>query len=476
MLETFTRTVAMLPLLAVILGCVSPAAWAQAEDAEPMIPDTPLADDTLLAYVERPDDSYGWTVRFRTRIGNADCAELILTSQTWQGLTWRHRLFVVIPDNAEKTTDALLVIEGGEWKDRYLKPTDKLGYADEAAMVAAVAQQEAAPVAFLLHVPFQPVFGGKVEDEVIAHTFDRYLESEDETWPLLLPMVKSAVRAMDAVQGFAAEALEVKIERFTVTGASKRGWTTWLTAAVDDRVMALAPAVIDMLNMGRQLPHQLAAYGGYSGRIHDYTDLDLPRRFKSARGQRLVSIVDPFAYRDRVTQPKLLMLGTNDGYWTVDALNLYWDGLRGPKYVMYVPNADHDLDGDYPRVLGAVGALHRDARDERPLPGLTWDYAAADGGGGADARGADSAEQLTVDPGEAGAQVLLWTASAPTRDFRRAKWTSRALVPDDAGRYRADLPAPAEGFSAAFAEAVYARGLLPLHLTTTVRVLGPAAP
>ena len=51
-------------------------------------------------------------------------------------------------------------------------------------------------------------------------------------------MVKSAVRAMDAVEQCVEREWSHKVETFTVTGASKRGWTTWLTGAVDPRVTA----------------------------------------------------------------------------------------------------------------------------------------------------------------------------------------------------------------------------------------------
>src|SRR5690606_41540060 len=112
--------------------------------------------------------------------------------------------------------------------------------------------------------------------------------------------------------------------------ASKRGWTSWLTAAVDARVMAVAPMVIDVLNMRAQMDHQRATWGELSDEIQDYAALDLPTRLRTDRGSALLSMVDPFSYRAELTKPKLIMLSTNDRYWPLDALKLYWSELPDP--------------------------------------------------------------------------------------------------------------------------------------------------
>ena len=61
-------------------------------------------------------------------------------------------------------------------------------------------------------------------------------------------------------------------------------------------------------------------------------------------------------------QPKLLLLGTNDRYWPLDALNVYWDGLPGDKYVTYVPNNGHGLKDLPARVRGPEQVRREDNR------------------------------------------------------------------------------------------------------------------
>ncbi|MEZ6081956.1 MAG: PhoPQ-activated protein PqaA family protein [Pirellulaceae bacterium] len=95
----------------------------------------------------------------------------------------------------------------------------------------------------------------------------------------------------------------VSLKQFTVTGASKRGWTTWLTGATDQRATAIAPMVIDMLNMSRSDEASGRIFRRLLKQIDDYTDLNLPAALSTPVGQKLQSIVDPFSYREKLTMP-----------------------------------------------------------------------------------------------------------------------------------------------------------------------------
>ncbi len=419
------------------------------------------ATSALAEYVAKHDDAYGWVKRREGIVGQTSYVELILTSQSWRNTNWRHQLFVIKPAGvAEDTKHALLFITGGRWKDELEDPAgedDRLPR--QANMFATLAAQVKTPIAVLLHVPHQPLFGGKNEDEIIAYTFEKFIQSGDSTWPLLLPMVKSAVRGMDAVQELARQDWSLDIETFTVTGASKRGWTTWLTGAVDPRAAAIAPMVIDVLNMAPQMKHQLAAWGSYSPQIHDYTELGLQESLQSNPGARLQTIVDPFRYRQQLTQPKLIMIGTNDPYWPLDALNLYWDDLVGDKHILYVPNNGHGLK-DLVRVVGSLNALHQHTLRGAQLPTLDWTFAAG-----------DDILTLRIASDPPPVEVRVWQATSPTRDFRTASWSSAPTDQRDDG-YVYDQQLPETGYAAIFGEAVYSGQPLPFFLSTNVRVVG----
>ena len=49
----------------------------------------------LAEYVSQHDKSYGWVKIDEGRLGEGSYAELILTSQTWRKITWKHQLFIL---------------------------------------------------------------------------------------------------------------------------------------------------------------------------------------------------------------------------------------------------------------------------------------------------------------------------------------------------------------------------------------------
>lgn len=431
--------------------CIAPA-WA----------DQTLPKGKLAEYIARPDPSFSFREVATGNLAGAEFAEYLMTSQTWRGVTWKHQLFVLRPTRMKPDNKhALLFIHGGRWKSDYEAPRANAEPPNEAMLFVRLAETIGAPVAIVRQVPFQPLYD-KTEDALIAYTFEQYLKSGDSDWPLLLPMTKSAVRAMDAVQSIVKERWNASINSFTVAGASKRGWTTWLTAASDKRVMAIAPMVIDVLNMQVQMAHQRATWGDFSEKIEDYSTLDLPAQLKTPRGQSLLSIVDPYSYRRMITQPKLIFLSTNDRYWPLDALKNYWPDLQGPKNVLYVPNQGHGLS-DPERVVTGLSAIHNYSAAGKTLPKTTWSFATA-----------KDALTIQVKADRPTQRVLIWSAHSASKDFRNSPWTSSECTQANDG-YACSAERK-DGYTAAFAETSFKDDGIPMFSTsTTVCITAPNA-
>lgn len=431
----------------------------------PAFADRPAADDgsisTLAGYAARIDPSYHWREASSGRIADTEYVELILTSQTWRGIPWKHQLFVLRPSRmSADSRQALLFIHGGRWKREYEAERSQADLPREARLFAELAETLRSPIGVLRQVPHQPLFERR-EDALIAYTFDRYLKTGESDWPLLLPMVKSAVSGMDAMQELADQRWGARIESFTVCGASKRGWTSWLTAAVDARVTAVAPMVIDVLNMMAQIEHQKATWGELSDEIHDYSDIDLPQRLRSESGRALLSIVDPYSYRHQLAQPKLILLATNDRYWPLDALKLYWSGLPDPKHVLYFPNQGHGFR-DYQRLIGSISAFHRYAARGEPLPDFSWAFSR-------DPRYL----ALSVRSERAPERVRAWSARSPSRDFRASRWVSRSCE-GTRGRYLCRTALADASYTAMFVELSFKDRREPrFSLSTTVCIAPP---
>ena len=378
-------------------------------------------------YINRTEPDYRWQA---TKVVNESWGTIgyyKVVSQNWRGHSWTHHLVIVRPGSIRNPDIAFLKIAGDGNGENHI------------VSLKTLAERSGAVTAVLMNVPNQPFYENRREDALIAYTFKQYLKTGDETWPLLFPMVKSAVKAMDAIQDIVKLAYKQPINRFVVSGASKRGWATWLAAAVDKRITAIAPMVIGTLNIKAQLLWSEQIYGKQSTKLKDYTELNLHRKIGNEAMQKLRSWIDPYAYIQCFTMPKLLLLGTNDPFWTVDSLRHYWNDLPEPKLIYQTPNAGHDLNGG-DQALQTLAAFFELIADQKPLPKIAWQFNKV----------ANTHINAQVQSNEHAYTISLWTAHSDNRDFRDNQWTAQALniTRDGSNHAQALIPLPKSGYQA----------------------------
>jgi PhoPQ-activated pathogenicity-related protein len=427
----------------------------------------PALEQTALdRYVAKPDASYKWEL-VKTTPGNGYTAFVLdMTSQTWRSAAevdrpvWRHWVTIVKPD-AVATNRSFLFITGGNNGNAVPSNIDP--------QLANVAVTTKSVVTELRMVPNQPLTFSddrkpRVEDEYIAYTWDKYLKTGDELWPARLPMTKAAVRAMDTVTAFCASPSggQLKVDQFVVAGGSKRGWTTWTTAAVDKRVIAFCPLVIDLLNVIPSFEHHLQVYGYYAPAVGDYEAMGIMNQQHNPRYRELMQLVEPYSYRARFTHPKFIVNATGDQFFLPDSWQFYYQDLPAEKRLRYVPNAEHSLRGSdaWFSVLGWYNAIIYD----KPIPSYDWKI--------------EKDGMIRVKTSDQPSEVKLWQASnAGARDFRLssigAKWKSATLSETAPGEYVAKAPVTQMGWTAYMVELTFPSGLAaaPFKFTTGVKVM-----
>ncbi|MHB0998058.1 MAG: PhoPQ-activated pathogenicity-related family protein [Armatimonadota bacterium] len=414
----------------------------------------------LTEYVKKPDATYAWNVdsSSSSRLGTRTFIDM--SSQTWQGILWKHKIELFEPARCEYPDIALLFITGNFRKDRA-----------ESMMAQRLAVNSRCPVAVIYDIPNQPLYGGKNEDALIAYTFMKFLETGDSTWPLLLPMTKGSVRAMDTVQALIKKQSGRDIKRFVVCGASKRGWTTWLTAAADPgRVKGIMPMVYDNLDLKAQMKQQVVSFGDYSSQINDYTELGLQKVLGGDEGKAIADAIDPWSYRKKLTLPKLIINGSNDPYWPQDALNLYWDGLKGPKSVLYMANSGHGLvnndENGYKLdlLLSSMSAFTSMVAANTSIPQIAWKHQTR-----------KDKHNLTITADPAMYSAKMWVTKSATRDFRMSKWESTDMQAGKNG-FTGTVDLPKDGYMAVFGESATRIQGLKYTVSTQVQILNNNGP
>lgn len=424
---------------------------------------TPLDD-----YIAKPDPAFSYDSTPARVVENAAYTARVyhMTSQEWLDASkvdrtkWEHWVTVITPKEVA-STKALVFVNGGS--NRGSEPPSADGPLTQIATLTK------SVVVDIGQIPNQPLFfkdgkddtRGRSEDSLIAYAWDKFMTTQDPLWLPRLPMTKAIVRAMDL-----AQKEQPTVDGFFVVGGSKRGWTTWTTAAVDKRVIGIAPAVIDLLNIVPSFDHHHASYGFWAPAVNDYDELKIFDRMHTPEFTALTKVVDPYSYIDRLTMPKYILNAAGDQFFLPDSWKFYFDDLKGEKYLRYMPNVDHGLSLE---AYFNMASFYTAVSTNTPRPKFTWK------------REANGALEVRCETKPT--KVLLWQATNPDgRDFRLEKigkaYVSSEVADGGNGVYRADLKAPEKGWTAFMLEMEFPNPSFqsPFKFTTGISVIPDTYP
>ena len=414
--------------------------------------------DALSRYIITKDNSFQWKIESTTQPTHGSYCEIDLTSQTWHNIVWKHHMIVYMPRHADYPNTVLLLLRHIE-----NRAADKMA-------LKIISDSTGTAAAVLYDVPNQPLFDGKEEDDLQAYTFSQFVKTGDETWPLLLPMTKSVIKAMEVIQDLATKQNNPAISKFVITGHSKRGHTAWLSAVVDKRIKGIIPIAIDVLNSPVQLPHHIASFGEYSTPSKATTDF--LQKINTPRGKRLIEIIDPYSYKEHLTLPKLIVSATNDQFFATDALNIYWDSLREPKSILYLSNANHVSANSDPRINATAFAFVRAIAKNKTLPPFVWTFTRS-----------EKSIRIRITTDSSAKKANAWISHSQKKDFRQAKWDSKPMpqgVTKDTGKtphatagsvFEIDIVIPEKGFLAIFGEVEFADNSSAYLLSTQMNII-----
>ena len=411
----------------------------------------------LDAYVHKDDASFNYVIEKVQEFDSYFVHSIRMDSQNFlqskdvNKTSWSHWLTVIEPKEVKAET-ALLVISSGDTNDPMPKAQDAL---------IEIALASNSLVAELKAIPNQPLkFSDESfdrwEDAIIAYTWNKFFLTGETRWPARMAMTKSAIAAMDTIQ---AVFKRNNVNSFVVTGASKRGWTTWTAAATDNRVIAIIPLVIDMLNIKPSFEHHWQAYGFWDPAIQDYVDMNTMDWWGSPEAEALFKLVDPYSYKDRYQFPKYIINAAGDEFFIPTSSQFYYDQLPGEKHIRYVPNVGHSLNGSY--IIEAIASFYISILNSSPRPEYSWNF--LENG------------QIEFTSDNQPSEVKLWWADNPSsRDFRLdaigKSWKSKSIKINAEGKYISSIDKPEEGWRAYFVEAIYGSNSLPFIITSEVKV------
>eukprot|EP01132_Coremiostelium_polycephalum_P011139 gene11139-13645_t len=324
-------------------------------------------------FVALPDEGYSFVLNSEFSTPQYDAYVLNYTSMNWLTADvtnhprWWHWLTICVPRSLQLNS-SFLYIEDGTYTTE--APTSL------PQLIDTLCKSSGSVVSLLNQNPNQPLMIDGVErseDGILAYTWKKFLTNHTlVNWVGQFAQTKSAVRAMNVVQEFMLSKRSFKVEKFVVSGGSKRGWASWLTAAVDSRVQAVIPIVMPILSINQNSINHFRSYGGWSYAYYDYFVNGVVGYFNSPAFDNLAKLIDPINFVDQLRMPKYVITSVGDQYFIPDSPTNFWPKLLSTKHLRIHPNADHSLAARFNELVQEVNVYYNLVINNHQLPTYEW--------------------------------------------------------------------------------------------------------
>jgi PhoPQ-activated pathogenicity-related protein len=338
-----------------------------------------IMQNVLTEFINYDDQAYSYKLESQSIDKSLTVYHYKFHSQRWPihevptvpSTIWVHNLIIYVP-KILKHNQVLLCVGGGynankEGQEDWLQPKELFDF-------AKMATTNMAPVVNLQNVPNQFLLingTAKKEDQILAMTYKLFIEDPIKNiyLPGHLPMAKAIIKAMDASEEILKEEHAIEVDSFVLTGISKRGWASWLAAIEDDRVSAIIPVAIDILNVQKSIVHICSVYkDGCPYALRDYREEGITELISSEGFAELMKIEDPFSYlgagystkyQEQFTKlAKYIINSSGDDFFVPDCSKFYFQDLPGEaNFIRYLPNSLHYLRGNF--ISDATGNLQK---------------------------------------------------------------------------------------------------------------------
>lgn len=465
---SYIRLLGSIFLILAIVGCGSHLSSLPSEHK--VINYSSVISDYITELEKEP---LQYTVLKKEKFPQLEVYSYQLTSQNWSPdnlvspYMWEHQVDIYIPEHPIQERALLVINNGVNNGTRWDPPMDPSDFTPE--VLSDIARSTKTVVISISDVPneylmYKGDWRHLKEDGSVAASWSIFLRDPEKyyTMPLYVPMVASVSRAMSLAE---KELHALKIKHFIVSGVSKRGWTTWLSAIVDSRVDAITPFVIDALNTRKVLGHMYKTYGNnWPIAFYPYYRFDLDKQLDTVPFFNLMNIVDPYRYlgtpyKSRLAIPKYIVNASGDDFYVPDNSRFYYDALPGEKVLRFAPNSNHHgiLNFTKQSLIPFINRIQKGIAT--PVLDISTEMT-------------ERVQYVTVRFSETPEKIVLWKAANPvSRDFRYAcgiRYMETPLHLSATGEVKVTLDIPSVGWQAAFIEATFKDGFV---ATTPVYIL-----